>query len=806
VITHDLLWSYEIPNATKVANNRKNLHAAFAMTLEGSEAADYDRKKSALLSLLPVHNQLCRTELLRGWQLIDGIRLSASAGLSGFIAGIGLWSLLPNGAPFVATTSVAAGVSGFAGWQFVKWWVVNTSRLVNHPVTRMRWATNFVACDAPAKRVSGAGAGAPPGDTRGCTILANPTKTAVQKQQLQEIRGKENSPGEQMLGATRVVRDVDPPPSDGKWGMKGVRDIPKRSPSEFGDLVRIDWSPTWGATEVRAKFEGVVWRVAPVLGAANVWDAKDFRTRLAAIAARFTPAEDYEPGTPEAIRHARFMKGLKNKFTFQAVKRSLQRIGLVDGLGGKRSPEEVRKLLLDLATGMDIDECIDVITKLEVTSNPGKGPRLVCNEGPYRQVIALLIVSVFEDILFEFAHSASIKHQTRDGVMDSIAETCAAVPEVGGKKFEPVMVEVDQTRFDSNENCRREEGESYGLLHWEFDLLDHIAGHIGSVRLEVAPKIEKVRKQEDSCRSKLKFGDGPRWKGNLASVRLALKWIFRTSGNRRTSSGNYIQEVGCTLANFTQNPEIFWDRKDLLKFDWIFTGVDGQEFYFRFWAEGDDFLGQCDKRAMAWNDDIIEGYKCLGLRAKLVFVVGTRSELARAEFCGMHFLVCEGKTVRKCVIPDIARGLINSGYNASTAPDCARPGIIASAFYMKGISFAAVQPLHDYFVALADSWAVRADLEATEISGFDVLSKTGHAKINLATLQTMARDANASARQIPKDNLIRLVGASIGCKVSAAEYSRWSSSARTVTPDMDASEVMTWLPRGLQEKILESFG
>jgi len=123
---------------------------------------------------------------------------------------------------------------------------------------------------------------------------------------------------------------------------------------------------------------------------------------------------------------------------------------------------------------------------------------------------------------------------------------------------------------------------------------------------------------------------------------------------------------------------------------------------------------------------------------------------------------------------------------------------------MKAIAYATVQPMHEYFLALGNEWSEKAQMDA-EFTGHDVQSKLGRDSVNLTTLKEMATVAMSEAQPLAKDNLLRLVGASVGGVVTTAEWSRWTSSAASVLHNTPSDEVMGWLPAALRDSILSTF-
>jgi len=604
--------------------------------------------------------------------------------------------------------------------------------------------------------------------------------------------------------------------------------MPTRLRHDFDQLVGIDWSPTWGTVEVRLRHDGVAWKVGPMLGAACVWDNKDLITSLAAVPPRCVPTLKYDPTADVSVRMRTIVTALRdNIFTRNNIRAALAKIGLAEDLGGKRGPEEVRDILNDLAVKLGLDEMIDVIAKLEVTAKPNKPPRLVFNEGQYRQVLALVIVGVFESLLFDYCDVACIKHKTRHEFAEQICREMASDRMRDDVPLKLIGVECDQTKFDVHENQYKDaEGNIVGLLVDELKLLDRIEANLPQAFHEAGESWKKVRAQESKPETKAKFRSKTKNDSSrIHTVKIVMNWLYRTSGNRRTSSGNYVQSICAALATHTLNGQIFWEQRyqpfkyaGLKHFKWTFVGLDGKQLYFRFWGEGDDFIGQTERHTKVWASEGFNGktipelYAQLGLAAKLVYVVGSAAEPERAEFCGIHFLSRDGKTVPGAYCPDVMRGLITSGVSVCSGGAYERAVAVIGGFWMKAIMFAGrVDAMAFYYRALAQchmrelpNKLMAQVMDQEVVVGFDVESVTGCKAASFASLERLFDNGMAGSR-LPNAVAVQLLSASVGANVGYREVSRWEGAAPSVTIDMPAREVYAFLPKAMAGKLENSF-
>jgi len=834
-IPWDIYAEYSCSGAYKVGNPRRNLHINVTSTVEGNDITTFDVKKDAMLMVLPRVAQLQTSEsrivLDPFW-----VWFASNVGVGLLVWGVGFGS---GFSMYHAYKLLRRGHFGSAAKCYLKAWLLQfvASNAVSFGVRRAvdglegrrfwhtsmdvcRWANNWrrdkalvledrdedaiVQC---ATRLAVATAG-----TNAMRLVLAQEEHVLEHggdvgtRVIREATQVDTSPELHQINSTQ--------PAGHELHVQAPR-VPVRINLEFSQLEKITWSPTWGASETRILHDGKVMQVAPLVGNAVIYDNDDLSTAIAALPLRLIPSKlpDFDSEAYHRLQH--FVQVFKNKHIHQGtVVRSINELGIAEYLGGKRGPDEVRRYLTELAEKCEIKEAIDVITKLEVTAKPGKPPRLVFNEGAWRQVVALLVIAIFEHILFSerVCGPVSIKHKTRNQFCEEISKTMSNPPSAGGKPREVVGIEVDQTRFDSNETVRNvidhSKAKRVGILLKELEIIDAIVSYIPRCLFEEDMGLKQVRKQEDSGKSVIKLR-GKRTLDGLkddTTYKLVINWLYRTSGNRRTSSGNFLEEIGSTLCTHTLNPWRLWEVDDVRKFDFIFIGRDGADLYFRFWAEGDDFAGQLDARAKAWQAEVIADYARLGLDVKLVYVEGTRKDPKRIEFCGIHFLCVNGRTVKGVYIPDVVRTLIVSGASVAKGEPVDKLTSIVSAFYMRAISTARFPAAAMYYEKLADSWLAKLQdvASSVELTGYDVKLISGQDKITFAGLKDILRDAYNEV-PVSKDNLSRLVSASVGGNITPTMIGKWEAGACSVTPDMSAEEVYKFLPAPVVAKLRASF-
>jgi len=837
-IPWELYSEYVLGGSYKIGNPRRNLHVNLTSSIEGDDIKLFNRKKEAILMVLPYVAQLQNFEvrrshntLLRTLAGVTSIFWGAGIGIAmshGLVYGLSHWVVVAKPVAsvihFTITTADAImgydiGVRVFDDMAGTRVWIPG--------MEVCRFAGNWrrlATTPLPALPPAGEKFTAPPDGTEGRTggLDLCPERIRMRLQEQSAFDNGGDIGVRVILGAEDVttctnLATINATVPDNPLIVSTTSSTPVVSRADRQMLADMPWSGTWGPYDTKIKFNGKCLQVGPLLGNAVCYENDDLLTAVAALPTRLIPSKLPDETSEVYKRLKQFMNVFKLRhITHANVKHAMHELGITENLGGKRGPDEVRKYLTELATKCDIQEAIDVITKLEVSSKSNKPPRLVFNEGAWRQVTALLVVSIFEKILFSphLCGATSIKARQRSEFADNISKTlCSPPTNRDGSRREVVGIEVDQTRFDSNETGRTITSHNrqmrVGTILSELEILDFIVSMLPKTLFEERHAFDTIRSQEDSGQSKIKIRGKKTLTGEKddALYKLTISWLYRTSGNRRTSSGNYLEEMGATLCVHTKNPWKLWEVADLRKFDFIFVGIDDLELYFRPFAEGDDFVGQGDRRVSEWSSQVIASYEQLGLEAKLVYVVGSRQDPKRLEFCGIHFLCVNGCTVRGAWIPDVVRTLIVSGASTATGDPAQKFTAIASAYYMRALGSARFRPASAYYERLGDQWAARlheVKLSEAPIKGYDVQLLTGDESSSFASLKNLIFEAQQE-KPLATDVMERLVSASVGGKVTRKEINAWESGAASVSIDTTADEVYSYLPRAVVTRLLASF-
>lgn len=780
-MSNEVHHSYVVSACVKDGNAKKNVAITMTHSLEGKDATEWNRKQFALMTALPFITCLQSCPLERCLCYTERKRLR----MTRYTAQLGCVSLPVVFASWPVTAVCAVLVPLCYGAERLviyltedKWFTDETGR---------RWCSEW---------------------RYGASVEGPVSSYGAHPASLQEEVIDEND-GEIPL---RVVARLTETQREVLVDYEGPTELP---PSDLQDLIPlpflepIEGVPAMGVCGKRA------WRVGPMLGAATVYHPGDWLTKLSAIRTRLCDKVPYVDTSAVAKRMVKYTNAaLKFVFTKQRIRAALLTMPLIQELGAsKYSPEAIEDAISRcmLLNKMPMPEGQ---TKLEAVAKKGKPPRIIINEGLLNQLATVQIAYVWEKILFDHFKSCSIKHKTRREFMDEMTAQMSSKQTLPGKDgrpeqiFDMVGIEIDQTRFDNHQTMvdHTVEGREgfTGLLSHEKKILDRIYECIGSLGIDLWTQYEYRVEGDKKCRNRLAFRDKPT---NTLWV-MVFDRLFRNSGSRITSSGNAFQEVGASLSSMTLNPEHIWTDR-LAPDAHIYIGLDNRKIYLRFWVEGDDFAGQSERRLKDLEQRILQNFHLLGLEAKLVFVIGTKSQPARLEFCGAHMLMIDGLTQKGVWCPDIVRSLIVSGVYCSS-DDCVktRTASVVASFWMRATMFVGrCDPMAYYYAALALEWEdklIQLDGTHVVVRNFDVKAILGEEALPISGFERNFHDAESEVA-LPTATQIQLINASTGSKLSPDEYGAWRGSVETVTPFCLCDDVYPIIPSYIRTRCQEGF-
>jgi len=277
----------------------------------------------------------------------------------------------------------------------------------------------------------------------------------------------------------------------------------------------------------------------------------------------------------------------------------------------------------------------------------GKAPRMLIADGDSGQLMGLITIKVFEDILFDHMKSKSIKHATKYDAIDRIlSDQSNGDAGLRGLKHKSAkLVEGDGSAWDTTCNAQvRDLCENPVLLHIMTTILEHTEAF--------APASWHRAHYKECTRETLKAF----FKNKYAQMKVHLPAI-RRSGHRGTSCLNWWVNYCMWLCALFQEPEKFLDPT-------VRKGLD-KAGNIRWWNgafEGDDSL--CAIMPALLPDSemgklFIEFWDRAGFNMKLVF------PKTRATFVGVH-IVCEDGVPTPFYCPELPRFLKGAGISVST--------------------------------------------------------------------------------------------------------------------------------------------
>lgn len=276
--------------------------------------------------------------------------------------------------------------------------------------------------------------------------------------------------------------------------------------------------------------------------------------------------------------------------------------------------------------------------KAEVLPLNGKPPRMLIADGDEGQVMALLVVKCFEDLLFKRFHHMSIKHEAKE---KSLERVFAAM-----RSSEPtLMLEGDGSSWDTT--CG---DEMRDLL--ENPILEHIgcalAGH------EVVPR-SWIDQHLRSCVKKvLGLRYVPKKKGE-SITRINIDAI-RRSGHRGTSCLNWLMNAAVWSVNVFEDPcELFRKGEGLSR--------AGNPCKVVAAFEGDDSLLAASANLVPELEEIKARWERCGFLMKFNFILP--GEKGVGTFVGYNFLSDGFGPQPRAWLPEPRRNLASSSYTCS---------------------------------------------------------------------------------------------------------------------------------------------
>jgi hypothetical protein len=347
------------------------------------------------------------------------------------------------------------------------------------------------------------------------------------------------------------------------------------------------------------------------------------------------------------------------------------------------------------------DTVIKAFVKAEVTGKDK--PRPIANYGEVRLYALAKVAWVFEHVMFDVLRDASIKAR---GKRDAIQGIVAGM---SGMRKGARWVENDLTAFEF--------GISEPLKQFEQEIFRHIAKLVG-VSETGAELFERVVDDRDkSATWRMAYKDAT---GEKKTKKIKLPHTMRESGDRVTSSGNFLQNLVAWFS-FLVDPDFVKDAiQSLLRFhgarmfyvsprDKTMIEKKGKlvrKMYLCMFAfEGDDTLARFEEGIWAKGKEpcpVEAFFTRWGWKSKLVWKAMSGDDYAR--FVGYEALLCDGEAVwdgaEVVMTPETKRFLkTKSRTTTSVTPGELKTCIRLFAADL-GEGFKRVEPMHAFLTAM----------------------------------------------------------------------------------------------------------
>lgn len=322
-------------------------------------------------------------------------------------------------------------------------------------------------------------------------------------------------------------------------------------------------------------------------------------------------------------------------------------------------------------------------------------PRNIIQAGDISQIKQLLPVKCFEDLLFTYFKSASIKKAPKHEAMGRVGKHLTQ-PGIRGKI---TTIEGDGSSWDACCNAHIRDLT-------ENKIIGHIIGVLGFDSEVPLPWLQQCLSdmKKTHLRGKAKIIDFV-----IGKTRVKIDAI-RQSGHRGTSCFNYLINLVNWLCVLCDNPEELIPKiasgksKGHLQEKYI-SSFDQQEYTLRYAFEGDDsaLTTTEDVQSEPRQKHILEQWTSLGFKMKLVFCEN------KMTFTGFDFLV-DSRGPTNVFFPEVKRNIASCAW--TTSPEVrSKPNQlhrVAAAMYLaRAENFKDCEPLCHYFAALGKAHAER---------------------------------------------------------------------------------------------------
>lgn len=442
----------------------------------------------------------------------------------------------------------------------------------------------------------------------------------------------------------------------------------------------------------------------------------------------------HNPLVSEARTRDLLLEQLKEKvFTDSAHRKALRDFESVrkSALPKKLSHDERMRAEMEAMNaafredGVGFDTVVKAFVKSEVTAKDK--PRAIANHENTRLYALAKVAYVFEHVMFDVFRGASIKGRAKREAIEGI--------------FKGMSDMRDGARFVENDLTAFEFGISEPLKQIEQEIFRHIARSVG-VEESGDMLFDRVVEDRDKCATwRMTYRDST---GERRTAKIRIPQTMRESGDRVTSSGNFLQNL-IAWFSFLVDPEHVGDALDaLIRFrgakmfyvsprDTTLHEVKGRMVRRKYLAcfafEGDDTAGRFEERIWAEGDEPCPThafFKRWGWEPKLVWKPMTGDTYMR--FVGYEALIEDNHVVydggEMVMTPEVRR-LVNTK-SWSTTDVTPRELKTCIRIYASTLAegFKRVEPMHSFLQAVYDDNKGGIDVKAEKVREY-YLAMTG---------------------------------------------------------------------------------
>lgn len=342
--------------------------------------------------------------------------------------------------------------------------------------------------------------------------------------------------------------------------------------------------------------------------------------------------------------------------------------------------------------GLPFSVLVDAFTKKEVTGKPK--PRAIVNHGNKRVYGMAKSSAVFEDVMFHGLPHACIKHAEKHEKMNAIFSNLDGL--------HPVINDLSAFDFGIHDRLKRAECKILKHIMKWLDLDSDSAGFCHRV----------VDARTKACTWVLRYRDAA---GAWCTLKLNLPRTMRESGDRITSSGNFLQNLLAWFTFLVRHDKVDAAIQDLVRnkgrgFRYV-SARDGRTYRAYLSFEGDDTVGGLEESIVLMNNGqlIDQFFKDHGWKAKLE-VISIKGD-ACVTFVGYTALLRDGRIVKQgnnvVMFPEIKRILRDKPWTTTDIPDSEfHPSVAVYATCMAN-EFRNFLPMHAFFMAMREDHLAR---------------------------------------------------------------------------------------------------